>query len=74
MAYDVIKLTHPGAPCAVGARVRHTRTGRLGNLVAPRRDETGLWVRFDGEAFPKSVDPRAIAYCDEPHATLAKGR
>ena len=66
MAYDLIKQKHPGAPCAVGARVRHRETGRTGNVAPQRAGVDAILVRFDGEAFPKPCAPNAIAYLDGP--------
>ena len=70
MAYDLVKQKYPGAPCAVGSRVRHKQTGRTGNIAPAHAGETGVFVRFDGEFPPKSVDPRAIEYLDAPVVAL----
>ena len=66
MAYDLVKQTHPGAPTAVGACVRHTGTDRRGNVIAPCPGDGGVRVKFDGEFPPKVCDPCAIEYLDPP--------
>ncbi|WP_289052481.1 hypothetical protein [uncultured Methylobacterium sp.] len=63
MTYDLVRQTHPGAPAVVGARVRHTPTGRLGR-VAPAVPGRGaqLRVRFEGEILPCCVDPGSLVF------------
>ncbi len=63
MSYDLVRQTHPGAPSVVGARVRHTPTGRLGR-IAPAVPGLGalLRVRFEGEVLPCRVDPSSLVF------------
>lgn len=74
MAYEGIKQSHPGAPSAVGIRVRHKTTGRVGTIAPRQGRDDGVRVRFDGEAFAKPCDPQAIAYLTDPAAQLGEGR
>ncbi|GJD92490.1 hypothetical protein BHAOGJBA_6044 [Methylobacterium hispanicum] len=68
MAYDVVKQTHPGAPAAIGARVREKISGREGHIVSPRAGDAGVRVKFDGQFMPASCDPLTIEYASEPPA------
>ncbi len=72
MAYDVVKQKFPGAPTAIGARIRHRMTDRVGSIVPPRPGEDGVRVRFDGEFLPKACDPRQLEYLEgAPQASPA---
>lgn len=68
MAYDLVKQRYPGAPCAIGARIRDKATARTGSIVSPRAGDDGVRVRFDGEPMPRPCDPRAIEYLAPPPA------
>ncbi|GJD66425.1 hypothetical protein [Methylobacterium frigidaeris] len=75
MSYDLVRQTHPGAPAVVGARVRHTPTGRLGR-VAPAVPGLGalLRVRFEGEVLPCRVDPDSLVFETAALVTLPERR
>ena len=67
MAYDLVKQIHPGAPCAVGARVRDAG-GRLGSIVPQRPGLRGVAVRFDGLFRVVDCPPGELAYAEPPTA------
>lgn len=71
--YDLVKQRHPGAPCALGARVRRLSDGSIGTIAPPRPGVTGLCVRFDGTWPPADVNPRDLEYLTAPVAALGGG-
>ena len=74
MAYDLVKQRYPGAPSAIGARIREKATARIGSIVSPRAGDTGVRVRFDGEAMPQACDPCALEYLAAPPAPTPEWR
>lgn len=75
MAYDLIRQRYPGAPCAVGARVRLTETGETGTIVH-QREGLGdrLCVSVDGRFPPVPCDPRRVEYLRAPVIAIAERR
>lgn len=71
--YDWVKQRHPGAPCALGARVRRLSDGAIGTIAPPRPGATGLLVRFDGTWPPADVPPRDLEYLTAPLVALKGG-
>ncbi|MGN7122897.1 hypothetical protein [Methylorubrum thiocyanatum] len=74
MAYDLIRQRFPGAPCALGARVRLTETGETGNIAPPRAGDDGLRVKVDGRFPPIVCDPRRVEYVRAPVVALGERR
>ena len=71
--YDGVKQRHPGAPCALGARVRRLSDGAIGTIAPPRPGITGIHVRIDGVWPPVDVHPRDLEYLTAPVAVLGEG-
>ncbi len=60
MSYDYIKRTYDFVP-VVGARVRHTVTGKYG--ITAREDKSlghYVMVRFDGQSFRSPCHPMEL--------------
>lgn len=75
MVYDLVRQRYPGAPCAVGARVRSRETGNVGTIAPPRTgDHDRLCVRFDGSWPPVACDPRELEYLRAPVIALGGAR
>lgn len=68
MAYDAVKQRHPGAPAAIGARIREKTTARVGRIVNPLPGQNGVRVSFEGRFPPVTCDPTAIEYLNGPPA------
>ncbi|MFY9291644.1 MAG: hypothetical protein WAP03_13235 [Methylorubrum rhodinum] len=69
--YDRVKQLFPGAPCALGARVRRTTDARVGTIAPPRPGVAGVCVRFDGSFPPVDVPPSELEYLKAPVVALA---
>lgn len=74
MAYDLIRQLYPGAPCALGARVRLTETGEAGTIAPPRAGDGGLRVKVDGRFLPIVCDPRRVEYLRAPIIAIGDRR
>jgi len=74
MAYDLIRQRYPGAPCALGARVRLTETGEAGTIAPPRAGDAGLRVKVDGRFLPVVCDPQHVEYLRAPVIALGERR
>jgi hypothetical protein len=64
--YDYVRRMY-GVEPIVGARVRHTETGRFG-VIAPMSPTHGHYVqvRFDGQRFASNCHPTALDYSAPP--------
>lgn len=74
MAYDLIRQRYPGAPCALGARVRLTDTGEAGTIAPPRAGDDGLRVKVDGRFLPVVCDPLRVEYLRAPVVSIGDAR
>lgn len=70
--YDRVKQLFPGAPCALGARVRRVTDARLGTVAPPRAGGAGICVRFDGSWPPVDVPPAELEYALAPVVALTE--
>lgn len=51
-----------GVTVIVGDRVKHTVTGRIGNVVRPTGDPNYVRVRFDGDKHCLNAHPGELEY------------
>lgn len=70
MAYDLVKQTHPGAPCAIGLWVIEIATGRRGRIQQPVPGCRGVRVKFEGQLPIQDCPPDGLAYAEPAPAAV----